>query len=57
MFDWLSKRKFQAHLTAFLLMVISSFGMILFMQVDSTPFIWLLIAIFAMANILATLIK
>ena len=57
MLNRLSKHKFQAHLSAFLLMVISSIGMIFLMQEGSTPFIWLMIAIFAMANILAIFIK
>ena len=57
MLNRLSKHKFQAHLSAFLLMVISSIGMIFLMQEGSTPFIWLMIAIFAMANFLAIFIK
>ena len=57
MLNRLSKHKFQAHLSAFLLMLISSIGMIFLMQEGSTPFIWLMIAIFAMANILAIFIK
>jgi len=57
MIAWLSKHKFQAHLIAFLLMVISSIGMIFSLQQDSTIFTWLLVAVFAAANILAIFIK
>ena len=57
MLNWLSKYKFQAHLSAFLLMVISSIGMIFLKWEGSTPFTWLMIAIFAIANVLAIFIK
>jgi hypothetical protein len=57
MITWLSKHKFQAHLGAFLLMVISSIGMILLIWDGSVPLTWLMIAVFAMANFLAVFIK
>ena len=57
MISWLSKHKFQAHLSAFLLMVVSSIGMIASMQDADSPFTWLMIAVFALANILAVFIK
>jgi hypothetical protein len=57
MMEWLSKHKFQAHLTAFLIMVISSIGMILSIRQDSSYFTWLLVALFAAANIFAVFIK
>jgi hypothetical protein len=57
MISWLSKRKFQAHLSAFLLMVVSSIGMIALMQDEGNPFTWMMIAVFALANILAIFIK
>ena len=57
MSTWLSKHKFQAHLSAFLLMVISSIGMIFLMGDGSVLLTWLMIAVFAMANLLAVFIK
>lgn len=57
MLNWLSKHKFQTHLTAFLLMMISSIGMLVSMNMESANFTWLLVAIFAAANILAVLVK
>ena len=57
MINWLSKHKFQAHLSAFLLMVVSSIGMIALMQDQGSPLTWLMIAVFALANILAVFIK
>ena len=57
MLEWLRKYKFQAHLTAFLLMVFASIGMIFSAQQDSSGFTWLMIVIFAAANILAIFIK
>ena len=57
MLNWLSKNKFQAHLAAFLLMVIVSIGMLLLMRGDNRVLIWLMIALLAGANILAIFIK
>ncbi len=57
MLDWLRKNKFQAHLAAFLLMVLASVGMIFSLQQNSTNATWLMVAIFAAANILAVFIK
>ena len=57
MFTWLHKYKFQAHLVGFLLMALSSAGMILQMQSENVVFIWLMIVIFAAANLLAIFIK
>ena len=53
MLEWLSKHKFQAHLAAFLLMVISSIGMIFSMRQDGSNFSWLMIAIFAACGIVS----
>lgn len=55
--NWLSKYKFQAHLTAFLLMVIASIGLLFAMKLDSVALIWLLVAVFAAANVLAIFVK
>ena len=57
MLNWLSKHKFYAHLIAFLLMLISSFGMLLSMRLENASFIWLLVAVFAGANFLAVMVK
>jgi hypothetical protein len=57
MISWLSKHKFQAHLSAFILMVVSSIGMITLTQDQGSLITWLMIAVFALANILAVFIK
>jgi hypothetical protein len=57
MINWLSKHKFQAHLSVFFLMVVSSIGMIALMQDEGSSLTWLMIAVFALANILAIFIK
>ncbi len=57
MFTWLTQNKFKAHLIAFSLMVIASIGMIFSMHQESTSFTWLMVAIFAAANILTIFIK
>ena len=57
MINWLSQRKFQAHVTVFLVMVISSIGMIFSMQQDASNITWLLVGLFAVANIFAVFIK
>ena len=57
MLKWLSEHKFEAHLTSFLLMVLSSIGLILLVQADLIILIWLVIAVFAAANMLAVFVK
>jgi hypothetical protein len=57
MLNYITQHKFHAHLMAFLLMLISSAGMILLMQSERVVFIWLFIVIFAAANILAVFVK
>ena len=57
MLNWLSQRKFKAHLTAFLLMGLSAFGMVLFRWQDNSFLTWLMVAVFALANILAVFIR
>ena len=57
MLNWLTKNKFQAHLTAFLLMVISSIGMLFLMRQNNDGFTWLMVAIFVVANIIAIFVK
>ena len=57
MIDWLSQHKFQAHVAVFLVMVISSIGMILSMQQNASTSTWLLVALFAVVNIFAVFIK
>jgi hypothetical protein len=57
MLNWLSQRKFKAHLTAFLLMVLSALGMILCRWQDNSFFIGLMVVVFALANVLAIFIR
>jgi hypothetical protein len=57
MLKWLSEHKFQAHTTAFLLMVIASIGMLFSIQQDQVGLSWLWVMLFASANLLAMLIK
>ena len=57
MIQWLTKHKFQAHLAAFLLMIVSAIGMVVLMQEDSSALTWLMVTIFAAANLLAIFIK
>jgi hypothetical protein len=57
MLSIISKHKFEAHLTAFTLMILSSIGMYLAIDSGSTGLIWTLLGGFIFANILAILIK
>ena len=57
MLKWLSNHKFQAHLTAFALMVLTSVGMIFALQSEADALTWVMVAIFAAANVLAVFIK
>ena len=51
-FDWLSENKYQVHLTAFLLMIISEIGMFLAAQNGIDVLIWVLLIVVAFANII-----
>ena len=53
----LSNNKFQAHLTAFALMVLTSVGMIFTLRSEANALTWVMVAIFAAANVLALFIK
>jgi hypothetical protein len=55
--EWLKEHKFEAHLMIFLLMIIPSAGLYLAAQRDAGAWIWVLIAVFALVNILAMGIK
>ena len=57
MLNWLGKHKFQAHLIAFLLMVVASIGMLMLIGGNKPVLNWLMIIIFVAANILAIFIK
>ena len=57
MLNWLAKHKFQAHLAAFLLMILSSVGMVFLLWADNNSYTWLMVVIFAVSNALAIFIK
>ena len=57
MINWLSKYKFQSHLAAFLLMVLTSIGLYLAIDADTPALTWGLLSGFAVANFLAVLVK
>jgi len=56
-FDWLSENKYQVHLTAFLLMMVSAVGMFLAAQNDIDVLIWMLIGVVAIANLVVMLTR
>lgn len=53
MISWIREHKFEAHLAAFLLMVVPS----VLLYFSSVGLIWPLLGIFALGNILAMVIK
>ncbi len=53
MVPWLREHKFETHLSAFLLMALSSSGMYFSMSGNSHMLTWLLVGLFAAANLLA----
>ena len=57
MMNWLRIYKFEAHLTAFTLMILTSIGLYITAVTDKTLLAWVLISVFALANILAMVIK
>jgi len=57
MISWIRAHKFEAHLTAFLLMVIPSALLYFTNQSQGVVLIWVLLGVFVIGNILAMLIK
>lgn len=57
MLSWIRKHKFKAHLTAFLLMVIPSAGMIFSARSDADALTWGWLALFIAGNLLAMSVK
>ena len=55
--DWLSENKYQVHLTAFLLMIVSAVGMFLAARNDIDVLIWVLIGVVAFANLVVVLTR
>jgi hypothetical protein len=57
MLAWLKQHKFEAHLAAFLLMVLTSIGLYTASSAGLTFLIWVLLGGFALANGLAMVLK
>lgn len=57
MLSFLRTHKFEAHLTAFVLMVLASIGMVLVIDRGSPGLIWILLGGFVLANVVAILVK
>ena len=55
--DWLSENKYQVHLTAFLLMIVSAVGMFFAARNDIDVLIWVLIGVVAFANLVVVLTR
>jgi hypothetical protein len=54
--SWLRENKFEAHLTAFSLMILSSVGMIIYLRSDASGWFGLPLSLFVLGNLLAMLI-
>ena len=50
--QWLRRHTFETHLIAFLVMVIPTIGLYFAAQRNLTPFIWILIGIVIIGNLL-----
>ncbi len=57
MMNWIREHKFEAHLAAFLLMVIPSILLYFINRGENVSILWGLIGIFAIGNIFAMIIK
>jgi hypothetical protein len=57
MISWLRSHKFEAHLTAFLLMAFPSALLYLSNQTENSGLIWVFLGVFVIGNILAMVIK
>jgi len=55
--QWLREHKFEAHLAAFLLMIIPSGGLYFAAQGGTTGVIWALLGLFVLANLFAIVLK
>lgn len=55
--SWIREHKFEAHLTAFLLMVVPSALLYFTNQTETAGLTWGLLGIFVAGNVLAMLIK
>ena len=55
--QWLKEHKFEAHLTAFLMMIIPSAGLYFAAQGEATGLIWALLGLFVLANLFAIILK
>ena len=54
---WLGQRKFEAHLGIFLTMILCSTGLYFAAQSGAQGWIWVLLAVFALANLLVILVR
>jgi len=57
MITFLKEHKFQTHLIAFTLMVLASIGLYFAANAGVTGLIWALLGVFALANLLAILVR
>lgn len=54
---WLGERKFEAHLGIFLAMILCSNGLYFAAQNGAQGWIWALLGVFALANLLVILVR
>ena len=57
MIQWIKAHKFESHLIAFTLMILSSIGLYLAVEGEQNWVILLLISIFACGNLIAVIVK
>jgi hypothetical protein len=57
MINWLRTHKFEAHLTAFILMVLASIGMYVAANTGATGLIWVAVGVFIVANLGALFVR
>ncbi|MBT3389268.1 MAG: hypothetical protein HN413_02555 [Chloroflexi bacterium] len=57
MLTWIREHKFEAHLTAFLMMVIPAAGMIFSARNAADNLTWVWLILFVMGNLLAMVIR
>ncbi len=57
MIQWIRTHKFEAHLISFALMILASIGLYYAINTDMAVLIWILVSLFALANLLAMVIK
>ena len=57
MIQWTRTHKFEAHLICFAMMILASIALYVVINTGMAVLVWILLGLFALANVLAMLVK